>query len=150
MLMLNQDKTKYPNFAQFVQHDLGARIISGDAQKVWRAFTRHAQITEGLARKVLTDPTAGPLVRVAELGTVEGRTVLGWFSNEHPDWVFIDESLVKKFEVDAKRREAQQSIEAKVLHEVVHWGDFRDGQHSASEAGTAFEIEAYGREIGRW
>jgi len=144
MLILNRDKALYPNFAQFVQQELAARVLSDKAEKVWQAFKRHAQISDSLARKVLIDSTVGPLVRVADLREIPGEPQMGWFPNQHPDWVLIDESLVKQFEADSGRKDMQRKIEVTVLHEVVHWGDFRDGQHAVSEAGYAFERDAYG------
>jgi hypothetical protein len=45
-------------------------------------------------------------------------------------------------------------VEAIVLHEMIHWADFRDGifdvQTGPSDPGFQFELAAYGMRIGRF
>ncbi len=41
-------------------------------------------------------------------------------------------------------------IESTLLHEMVHWGDYKDGVDQSGEEGKKFEKAAYGKDINRY
>ena len=41
-------------------------------------------------------------------------------------------------------------MEATLLHELVHWGDWQDGKDQDGEEGNLFEIAAYGEVLGKY
>jgi hypothetical protein len=41
-------------------------------------------------------------------------------------------------------------VESTLLHEMVHWGDWKDGVDQPDEEGKEFEKAAYGKDIDRY
>ena len=70
-----------------------------------------------------------------------------------PDRVYLAKSICDRFKDNpSERSDARMEIllESTLLHELVHWGDNKDGRDQTGEEGKAFEIAAYGRDITRY
>ena len=143
MLILNRDQTAFPRLTAFVHEELDERVQANE--RVWSAFLAHGQFTEETGRRVLSDHVWGPILRIADLGHFRGKKILGWFAHQFPDWIFLDDALVRQFEKDWHLETAKLTLEAKVLHELVHWGDDQDGVDRAGEEGAEFERLIYGK-----
>ncbi len=48
------------------------------------------------------------------------------------------------------QRELKLSPCSLLLHEIVHWGDWKDGIDQVGEEGKMFEKSAYGKDINRY
>jgi murein DD-endopeptidase MepM/ murein hydrolase activator NlpD len=112
--------------------------------QAWRAFLEYGQINPYRARDVLSDAD-GPALVLQKLGS----TAFGQFSLDHPDQVVLAQDLAQHFETDwPGDSRIAALIEAKLLHELVHWGDFLSGSnnlgHGEMEWGRQFESAAYG------
>ena len=65
--------------------------------------------------------------------------------------VYLAKSICEKFEKsDAKNTNMHILIESTLLHEMVHWGDWKDGIDQVGEEGAMFEKAAYGKNIDRY
>jgi hypothetical protein len=76
----------------------------------------------------------------------------GKFSGSRfPDRVYLAKSICDKFEkTDSNNSKMHILVESTLLHEMVHWGDWKDGIDQAGEEGKMFEHAAYGRDINRY
>jgi hypothetical protein len=65
-----------------------------------------------------------------------------------PRYIFVDTDWANRFEIDVlvpvKSNNARRLMEASLLHEMCHRGDWDDGTPQALEAGEEFEKAAYG------
>ncbi len=66
-----------------------------------------------------------------------------------PNSIALAKEVAVIFESNANDAAWQLLVESTVLHELVHWGDWKDGKDQPGEEGKAFERAAYGRDIGR-
>lgn len=75
----------------------------------------------------------------------------GVFDPKMPNRILLDKPLVDYYEKN-RCGDAELMLEAVVLHELIHFARFTFGLPDppwyADESGTAFEFEAYGKEIG--
>ena len=85
------------------------------------------------------------------------RKVNGRVNKKKPNDTYIDDTIINKFEkyynssADAAvRHKAELLVESTILHEMVHWGDHKDGVDQDGEEGKAFERAAYGKDIKRY
>lgn len=77
----------------------------------------------------------------------------GFFNGPRfPNRVYLTKTVCDKFEnSDSNNVLMHLLIESTLLHEMVHWGDHKDGVDQALiEEGKEFEKEAYGRDIERY
>jgi murein DD-endopeptidase MepM/ murein hydrolase activator NlpD len=114
--------------------------------QAWAKFLEYAQINAFLARDVLSDSDLSPMLMLRDLGSAG----FGEFSIDHPDQIELAIDIAQQFEEDSPNDpRIAPLVEAKLLHELVHWGDFLSGSmHTGiglSEWGLQFENAAYGR-----
>lgn len=65
-----------------------------------------------------------------------------------PNRIYLAKDICEKFEAsDFADPKMHKLVESTILHEMVHWGDWKDGKDQAGEEGKAFEITAYGKDI---
>lgn len=65
--------------------------------------------------------------------------------------VYLAKSICERFEKkDSTNPKMHKLIESTLLHEMVHWGDYKDGKDQVGEEGKAFEKAAYGKDINRY
>lgn len=124
-----------------------------DDLHIWKTFLKHAALSskDGLKAIQWGNP---PYLQVANLP----KNVYGKFTPEHPDTIFIAKCVASKFESDygggSKGQKAIYYLRAILLHEMVHWGDWRDdhvqsdaGRPHDDDAGRRFEEEAYYKKV---
>ena len=179
MLMLPEEATQYPRLAQFLRKDIAS--IPYRKPNVFRAFCRFGEMSTNVGRKVLqygtTTNATLPILRITHMQTSEKKVDrYGVFFHTMRDIVFIStisaiafeqvhkrmytgapipglstEEQKYQFDPDAQISEINQFMEALVLHEIVHWGDYnndfvhRDSVAGKKEAGHGFELAAYGK-----
>ncbi len=140
--MLIRDQLDYPKVAGWVRHELPH---IPEKPTVWKAFKKHGQLNSFVALQAINWRDESPLLRIKPLGSDNGA-----FDPNHPDWIMLAQEVATRFETDHTRAEAQLLLESTILHELVHWGDHRDGHDQAGEEGKAFEQEAYDGDVSRY
>lgn len=137
---------------------LAARLPRVEADKaiVWRCFCATSRLPEILARDVLRGKLGSPQLIVANLDRKIGDIhvpINGSFRVETPNAIYLCSDIATKCEQSEFRDDPRfwPVVESTILHELVHWADFRDGTlEGAIELGKQFEICAYGQDIGRY
>lgn len=143
------DKRDYPRLAEFLPRALAD---AHNTPRILAAFLKYSRVTPADAARALLDPTTPPIIEVRDLGPGPGGEIgsMGRFIPEARNSIAIAEDVAKRFEMDVGLAAAERTVEAVVLHEMVHWADLLDGQQSRAEVGRLFEIAAYGEPLGRW
>ncbi len=142
--MLTQDIFSFPRLALFVRKDLPGRLTNNE--KTWSAFRKFGDFSIIESLVAVGWELDSPLLLVESLG----KGFNGRFYPTRPSHIYIDEEIARRFESDHDRIEAQLFVESTILHEVVHWGDHKDGKHKRPEAGVDFEIAAYDKNLMRY
>lgn len=147
--MRGDDVKLYPRLAAFLQNTLAA--AHADA-KTLAAFIKHSTLSPAEAKKALTQFDTFPIIEIAPLGLGEtGQRALGRFDPERRNSVFLAQDAAERFNnIDSALPKAQEAIQAVVLHEMVHWGDFFDDSQQAGDPGMRFEIDVYDDWHARW
>lgn len=148
--MTANTQEQYPNLAALCRDDM--RTFLGK-DGVLNAFTQFGQMTEDQARSSVTWLQPPKLEVRAHPDGLKG---IGWFNeNIAADTVFLTNEFADLFREDFANANTRNVAMIAVLHELVHWGDFRkDGQHldevtsERLEAGNEFEDTAFGRILG--
>ena len=116
--------------------------------KVFKAFQKYAELDEKVAERALRHGNP-PQIEFRYMPTANGEFI----GKKYPGTVFIAMDICERFQAsraDAEDPRMHLLVEATLLHEIVHWGDWQDGKVTAFEAGKAFEKEAYGRDVRRY
>lgn len=142
--MLTQDIFSYPRLAFFVRRHLRDRLTSNE--KTWSAFRKHGDFSIIDSLVAVGWELDSPLLITESLG----KRYNGRFYPSKPNHIYIDQEIAQRFEADYNRIDAQHFVESTILHEIVHWGDHKDGHHKPPEAGIDFEIAAYGKNVMRY
>lgn len=131
-------RQRYPKTTAFLHSTFPS--MTEQSSPVWSAFREKAALSEDRARDVITFNGTPPLIWYSELGGLAG-----FFEPKHPARFLIDAGIALRFEAAASRVEAQTYLQAKVLHEMVHWSLFDQGDKEPSneEWGLEFEVKAY-------
>ena len=134
---------QYPKLAAWIEVNL-PKVKS--KPKVWNAFLKYSELTSSQASTALTkgfNPEIHFRIMPGSNGVFHGA--------KFPNRVFLAKSICYKFETgDMKNPNMHILIESTLLHEMVHWGDWKDGKDQAGEEGKAFEKAAYGKDINRY
>lgn len=140
-------KRLYPYLARWVTKELPKRVKA--KKQVWNAFLKYSELSEAEANRAFclgNAPTLSFDVMPRANGEFRGST--------HPNTVFLAKAICDRFSSDINNRVTMPRmlllVESTVLHEMVHWGDWKDGKDQAGEEGKAFEKEAYGKDINRY
>ncbi|MEE8271746.1 MAG: hypothetical protein V3R98_08455, partial [Alphaproteobacteria bacterium] len=93
---------------------------------------------------------SGPRLKIETLTNANGE-----FRTGTPNVIYLDKPIAQRFQTDHKLAKAILLVESTVLHELVHWGDWKtdkkaEGFLSSDEWGKKFEKEAYGKDIQRY
>ena len=144
------DALRFPRIGYFLQHFLPQ--LPGRSHRTWRAFLAHCSMSESRARDSLRWG-GGPQLRFTD--TYLHRTLAAQFvggANPRATAIWLRSSLAQALENDWARWQARLRLEALVLHEMTHWGDWtEDETMAAHETGEAFERAAYaGFQPVRW
>ena len=143
MLVLSNVRTTYPKLSAFVYGDLSK--VPTSKPRVWRAFRKWSELGFSEALTALTT-CSKPYIDVKVMPGVFGR----FRGSTDPHTILVSEHWAKRFESDHAKPAAKLLMEATILHEMVHWGDWKDGVDQDPEEGNEFEKEAYGKVIGRY
>jgi hypothetical protein len=130
--------------------------------EVWRSFVRISELSDGDA-KIAVSWGRHPQVRITNLRHLHA---VGLFIPETPNFILLDSRALRRFEQRHTEFCVKLSLEAVVLHELVHWGYWRRHHRHAPaecdrgarhgdrrrlspaartcEKGEQFEQEAYG------
>lgn len=135
----------YPHLAQWICSTLpGAR----QKPKVYKAFQKYAELSQTQAEAAVKHGSP-PEVDFRYMPSANGEFI----GNKYPGTVFISKDICDRFQqsdADAKDPRMHLLVEATLLHEIVHWGQWAAGKVSSFEAGKAFEREAYGKDVRRY
>lgn len=148
MRMLSFQINRFPQLTSFVREKLYDSVSRN--MNVWKAFLKYSQLDDETAKLALTSNQARPLLLISDLSH-HGRSVFGAFSIYQPNRIYISTLVANKFEKEFNIRDADNFLEALILHELVHWGDFRQGGINPcepgreGEMGEKFEEKAYGK-----
>jgi murein DD-endopeptidase MepM/ murein hydrolase activator NlpD len=141
-------KDKYPRLAGFVPKALTR--CHQDERKT-SLFIKYSQLKPAATEKALARFDTNPWINIRDIGLGPlGTPALGKFDTDFKNTIFLAEDVALQFEVDFSMPEAQELIEATILHEMVHWGDFFDDSLQAGDPGAMFEVDAYGKRHKRW
>ena len=136
-------KKNYPKLTDWIKINLPK--VKGKA-KVWRAFLKYSELSSIKATWAITPgyyPEIHSKIMPGSNGQFSGTTF--------PNRIFLAKSICEKFEKsDFGNPKMHILIESTLLHEMVHWGDWKDGVDQAGEEGKKFEKAAYGKDINRY
>jgi hypothetical protein len=132
----------YPRLTDFVAKELPK---AADNATTFNAFIRYAEYTYWGGSTVFW-PTAKPSVEIENLNkdATSPYYILAKYKTAFTGKIFVDEEWAKRFEKDYQLAHAKLLMEACILHEMCHRGDWDDGVEQTNEPGEAFEIAAYG------
>ena len=143
MIIKADVRKKYPRLTSFIDNDVSN--IKFTKPKVWKAFLKYSELTEAEAIDALMT-CSNPIVDVDVMPNANGE----FRGSTDPNIVFLAKAICERFEKDYKKAEAKLLIESTLLHEMVHWGDWKDGKDQPGEEGKEFEKAAYGKDINRY
>ena len=127
-------RQRYPNTMEFLRGTFPK--MTQQSPSVWPAFREKAMLSEEQARQVISFSGSPPLIWFLELGGLAGL-----FEQEHPGRFLFDAGIAREFEKATNPVEAQTYLQAKVLHEMVHWSLFDQGDKEPSDEEWGFEFE---------
>lgn len=144
MRMSPADVTRFPESARYVRNVLPTVI---DIPVIVRAMRRTGQLNRVQFRMALRWGT-DPLIMI-----VPGMAACGQFTpTPANNTIEIREAIFTEFEAGRGRLAARAgnvfALGLNILHEMVHWGDNRDGVDRDGEEGDEFELLVYGRNLG--
>jgi hypothetical protein len=135
-------RSAYPKLTRWIETNL-PKVPS--KKKVWAAFVKYSELKPGPASLALT-PGQLPEVNFRVMNNADGE----YEGAKFPDTIFLSKELCDRFESkDFNNAQMHDYAECTLLHEMVHWGDWKDGVDQVGEEGEQFEIAAYGKVIGR-
>jgi hypothetical protein len=141
-----QQSSAYPICGRYLGNFLTYDKLKLQHPLILQAFVACCA-NEDFAKKALT-PNMDPLIYI---GVITGHPNGAFYGRAGgaTDTVYINEEVAKQYENDY----GWLVWESTVLHEMVHWARFNGGLPGpladGSEAGKAFEIQAYGSDIDR-
>ncbi|MBB4284567.1 hypothetical protein [Roseospira goensis] len=141
-MILNALSPGYPKLKEFVSRQLYARATTN--RRTWAAFLKYSELSDAKARAALTDGTL-PRLKIEQMPGANGR----FRGSTDPDAIELAKAVADTFEHNATDPDWQLLVESTILHELVHWGDWKDGKDQPGEEGKAFERAAYGRDVNR-
>ena len=153
-MLFGPSLSKYPELRKFIRGSLLKRAKTN--AKTWRAFKKFGELSESRAQTALTVPTGicgyfktwfydyTPRLEVEQL---KGQTYGVFRGSKNDSKIIIDKDLAAAFEKNPNSADWQKVVEATLLHEAVHWGDWKDGKDRKGEEGMSFEKAAYGKTI---
>ena len=142
MMILNTLTPGYPKLHNFISTKLYGRAVN--TKKTWDAFLKYSELTDQQAKDALTNGKL-PHLKIEQMPGANGR----FHGAVVPDKIALAKQVADKFEQEYNDAGWQLLVESTVLHELVHWGDWKDGKDQPGEEGKAFEKAAYGKDINR-
>ncbi|MBK1716054.1 hypothetical protein [Thiocystis violacea] len=144
MKMQNVDITRYPKFALYVKKSIPTIM---ESKAIVRAMQEIGQLDRATLQRAVKWGE-GPDIQVVVLAGAYGEFTPDTNSNE----IRINKGLVEDFEAGRGVRKTKSGknvylVGVTLLHELVHWGDDKDGIDRAGEEGEEFERRVYGQVI---
>ena len=143
MMVSARMSARYPMLTDWIYANIGKVPRK---KRVFDAFVLYAELTPDDARDALVTTSRHPVVDYREMPGSNGQ----FSGGTDEERVFLAKNICDKFEGSAAdRRDPRMHmlVESTILHELVHWGDWKDGVDQPHEEGKAFERAAYGRDI---
>jgi len=136
-------KKPYPKLSAWIEVNI-PKVKTNP--KVWSAFIKYSELNSSKALLALT-PGQLPEIHFDVMPRANGQ----FSGSRFPNRVYLAKSICEKFEKsDSKNTNMHILVESTLLHEMVHWGDWKDGIDQAGEEGKMFERAAYGKDINRY
>lgn len=136
-------KKKYPNLTKWIKKNIPK---AKNKPKVWAAFLKYGELKPAQAKLALSFGK-NPELHYAQMPGANGR----FSGSKFPNRVYLAKAICDRFETkDSKKAKMHILVESTVLHEMVHWGDWKDGKDQVGEEGKKFEKAAYGKDINRY
>jgi len=133
----------YPKLSKWITENLPK---VKNKPKVWNAFKKYSELKEPYVTWALTQGY-NPDIEFLTMPSSNGKFSGGKFPNR----VYLAKEICEKFEKsDFSNPKMHILVESTLLHEMVHWGDWKDGVDQVGEEGKLFESEAYGKDICRY
>lgn len=155
MVKLNhQSLNDYPKLRARVAELLPK--IERDKHTIWQCFCDISRLSPSFARDVVSGKFGSPTLVVEALDRVtptRRRIVNGLFRTGTPGVIYICDDIARKGEQPAFGDDPRYwpVVESTILHELVHWSDFKDGTLEVGiELGKKFEKAAYGGDVARF
>lgn len=139
--MTSNHMALYPQLTNWVKNALPA---VQKKKRVWDAFLNYSELGKNDAIDALSWGS-DPLLFIKIIPGANGE-----FNPTLPRRIALARDIARRFEKDYALLEAHRLVESTVLHEIVHWGDHRDGHDQCGEEGIFFEIAAYGENVHRY
>ena len=120
-------------------------------KRIWKSFISMSELSHANAMRALMWGSL-PIVRVVSL------KVNGMFRASRPNFIWIDDTLVRRFETDWQNPYACKFMEILIMHEIVHWANNKQrGKHKHGRYGMIdfdygdwFELLAIGKNNDVW
>ncbi|NGP87297.1 hypothetical protein [Fodinibius halophilus] len=95
----------------------------------------------------------GPIIKIKQLDKLCGENCYGYFSGLNPNSLSIDIDLVNDLENTTIGSSLADSfsflVGVTILHEYVHFSEWRDESWNSPESGILFEKDVYGQTVWR-
>jgi len=152
MWMTKDQIGEFPKFARYVRHSMPD---CASVHTIVKYLKKYAALSAEEITHALTWGTE-PLVYVADLWDEIAwkPEANGRFYPAKPYQIDIAKHRVDQFEIgfgDTQRTASGRDVfvvGATILHELCHWGCFKNGVTEVGEHGKKFELAVYGRNIG--
>lgn len=141
--MTPDDRKDYNRLARWAEGDLPKSL---DVEKIVDAFTTISGLDLEEARIALGRFDTDPWLHVRRLAADQyGYPINAQFQPASPNRIVISRDVALRFEQVWNDDDAKRFVQAKVLHEMVHWANFHKNLIKSAEAGEEFELKAYER-----
>ncbi|MCO6382493.1 hypothetical protein [Oceanicola sp. 502str15] len=137
----------YPHSTVYLRRALAT--LPTQQKKVWEEFMFYGEYMEDEALEVIREGSEPTLLPV-HMGRHNYGSYEGQFDSSKVNWIYMNKYYFEMFDASEENRQDkmfQQFLLGVLLHELVHFGDARDGVDPGAEEGEAFERAAYGRRL---
>ena len=136
-------KKRYPKLTKWIKKNLPK---AKRKPKVWTAFVKYSELSSAKA-KLAVSIGRYPELHYAQMPGSNGR----FRGSKFPNRIYLAKAICDRFETkDSNNAKMHILVESTVLHEMVHWGDWKDNVDQPGEEGKKFEKAAYGKDINRY
>lgn len=119
---------------------------TAERPEIWEPFKQFSRLTQQEALDAVNWNSSPPWVFAAPL--LSSQWAL--FVDDMPTRIQLSTDVLAHYEADDTNPDAQRFLLAKVLHELCHWGCFRNNVTETVEVGEAFESQAFGAHLFPW
>jgi hypothetical protein len=133
----------YPKLSKLILANLRK---AKEKPRVWAAFLKYSELKAQHAIEAVKDsPT--PIIHSKVMPRANGQ----FSGSKEPNNIYLAEAICRRFEEkESSNPKMHLLVESTILHEMVHWGDWKDGKDQPHEEGKEFEKAAYGADVNRY